>query len=830
MIKELTLSRLKHASFANEYDIFLRTYKNLFMAEELSINNIEIILSLVVLFSNQREAAMQRLGYRMALLYGNKTNDFLPLYDIAVNTGIIPVVALLRNIRSLPMNEQLKKGDSFISNMVASYIDNFRGSGLVFTEQQFRLNRFFDENIGESTTIIAPTSYGKSELIISAIKKSENTYICILVPSKSLLAQTRKRVLDSKISWVSKIVSHPEMHVPGDTGAIYILTQERLTRILNQDKTMFFNVVIIDEAHNLLAKDGRNVLLASVIRILEFRNKNTAFKFLTPFLKKSSNINIKKSNINSIEYSVSEYVKSELIFLADYTSSPGSVELYDHFTDEYISIKNEFSTPMLYIKEKSSSKNLLYFNRPKHIQEFAKILADALPEIEKNDISYALEEISNSTDENYLLLYCLKHGVLYHHGSMADSLRNYVEHLFRTCKNIKYLVASSTLLEGVNLPIDKMFLLSISKGNGNLKRAQFKNLIGRVNRFSDIFSDETEKSLKNLQPEIHILATNEYIRAGANLHGFCSDVMKVNKKEDDEVENILLDGKDITPENKDEYDGIITRLENLEPGIEDNYSGLSVKTTVGLKLLENNVTEINIFESELKIENVIDEYFKENPLISNSNSLLLLIYNAFVAFIDPNNSTGKNSLIRLKSDKAQTFYAMFLDWSMENAPLTVMIKRFIRYWDNLPEDTPVFVGGWGDTEKDGGHRKSFTFMKAKNYSEKINLAIVRIKEEEDFFNHVIFRFVDILNDLGRIDDEFYLLSKYGSTDKKIILLIKNGFSKTMAETLINEYSRYIKFIGEEKFIINPSIHAELIKRKAGFLKTNEVSLNVMSEN
>ena len=121
-------------------------------------------------------------------------------------------------------------------------------------------------------------------------------------------------------------------------------------------------------------------------------------------------------------------------------------------------------------------------------------------------------------------------------------------------------------------------------------------------------------------------------------------------------------------------------------------------------------------------------------------------------------------------------------------------------------------------------------MKTKNYSEKINLAIVRIKEEEDFFSHVIFRFIDILNDLGRIDDKFYLLSKYGSTDKKIILLIKNGFSKTMAETLINEYSRYINFISEEKFIINPSIHAELIKRKAGFLKANEVSLNVMSEN
>lgn len=134
----------------------------------------------------------------------------------------------------------------------------------------------------------------------------------------------------------------------------------------------------------------------------------------------------------------------------------------------------------------------------------------------------------------------------------------------------------------------------------------------------------------------------------------------------------------------------------------------------------------------------------------------------------------------------------------------------------------------GDVEKDGSHRKSYTFMKNKNSNEKVNLAIVRIKEEEDFFSHTIFRFIDILNDLGVLGKDFYLLAKYGTTNKKIILLIKNGFSRTMSEMLIKDYSSFIIFNEDEKFSISPAIHLELVRRKAGFLKINEVSLNVVS--
>lgn len=361
-IKELTLNRLKHHSFSEMYKIFISVYQKLFLDDELTDGDINKILSMVVLFSNQSEKILKRLGYRMALAYGNKTNDYTPLYDIAINSGLIPVVALLGDIQELSLNIGPRRRDSFLFNIVESYIDNFRDNNIVLTEQQYHLNLFFNDNMHKTATVVAPTSYGKSELIISAIKQSENLKICIIVPSKSLLAQTRKRVLDARIDWVSRIVSHPEMHRFNDNSSVYILTQERLTRILNQDKDVSFDILIVDEAHNLLDKDGRNILLASVIKILEFRNSKIAFKFLTPFLKNASSLKIRNSTYLSSDYKIDEYVKSELLYIADYRNRGSTREFYDHFTNEYIELENENNDFISYIYNNSAKKNIIYFN------------------------------------------------------------------------------------------------------------------------------------------------------------------------------------------------------------------------------------------------------------------------------------------------------------------------------------------------------------------------------------------------------------------------------------------------------------------------------------
>ncbi|MBF4291533.1 RNA helicase, partial [Vibrio anguillarum] len=144
------------------------------------------------------------------------------MYDLAINTGLMPVVSLLKNVDGI-----LGSNDSFFSNLMDGYVSSYKNNNITYTEQQLALNKFFQKNIDNPATIVAPTSYGKSELIISAISAAKYKNILIIVPSKSLLSQTRKRILDAKIEWVDRAISHPEMYQPIMENCVCVLTQER---------------------------------------------------------------------------------------------------------------------------------------------------------------------------------------------------------------------------------------------------------------------------------------------------------------------------------------------------------------------------------------------------------------------------------------------------------------------------------------------------------------------------------------------------------------------------------------------------------------------------
>ena len=63
-----------------------------------------------------------------------------------------------------------------------------------------------------------------------------------------------------------------------------MLTQERLLRLLKMQPELYFDFIVIDEAHGLLNDDTRSRLLAEVILILEKRNPEVALKIFDSFL------------------------------------------------------------------------------------------------------------------------------------------------------------------------------------------------------------------------------------------------------------------------------------------------------------------------------------------------------------------------------------------------------------------------------------------------------------------------------------------------------------------------------------------------------------------
>lgn len=88
---------------------------------------------------------------------------------------------------------------------------------------------------------------------------------------------------------------------------------------------------------------------------------------------------------------------------------------------------------------------------------------------------------------DYALIDALNYGVAFHYGNMPLAVRAEIERLFEDDK-IDYLVCTSTLLEGVNLPCKNIFIRAPRKGKGNpMSELDFWNLAGRAGRWGKEF-------------------------------------------------------------------------------------------------------------------------------------------------------------------------------------------------------------------------------------------------------------------------------------------------------------------------------------------------------
>lgn len=681
---------------------------------------------------------------------------------------------------------------------------------------------FFESKKDDTVSVIAPTSYGKSELILSAVKEYAGKKICVLTPTKALLIQTKKRVQQISKGIFPKIVVHPEMYNPNDSSCLAVLTQERLLRIFKKDPQLSFDCIIVDEAHEMLEDDSRSRTLANVIIVAQKRNPEVAFKFLTPFLADSTNLKARYTTYDIEGFKVSEYIKTEKYFLCDLRNHTG-LKLYDQFLNKYLPISDNrnlgFEEDI--VKAYSAGKNIVYLNKPMDIEKFALALADVLPEVDSELIQTACDNISEYLQPQYNLLTCLRKGIIYHHGSVPDAIRIYIEDLYKKYDAVRYVITSSTLLSGVNLPAERMFILDNKRGRSNLSHDSFKNLVGRVCRFSEIFNDETG-NLHRLEPQIY-LVFGKYFAQNANCERFLRNVAKVEQNYKDAVDNVLLSEAKITADNEEKLRQASEFIENYENGVVEDYQERYTSTVAGKACIMNGITEFDVFAHEVTIQQQVDAYQGESLKISDSNTLLETINELFIQHLPDN---GTESLKRLTNKEARNFYSMMFEWRVENKSYAEMISLFVGYWHQLykkDRNVMVYVGKWGDVKRPGSNVARYTKIVGKNRTQLVNLAIVRIKEEQDFIDNTLTKYVEVLHDLDLIEDGFYAQIKYGTDDERTICLIKNGLSLSSAMLLIKKYGDHLQIdVPTSTVVYGENLVAEMMKAEENQIQIYEV--------
>lgn len=797
---EITLKRIRNASNLRDSN-FLALYTALLKGQQLDDRQKRDILMFAVLLLRANDPLVRRLGYRVVLHYSLLFGDFVPLRDIAIMNDFHPIVEAIEVIAPL-----LRDEESFGQAFLEADRENFRtddGAGNIVTRTRGQMElREFNERMSEAA-IVAPTSYGKSEMMLDKVADAAFSRTCIIVPTKALIAQTRLSLVRDARMKARKlpIITHPDGYM-GQQAFVAVVTQERLHRLLSENPELDFDCLLVDEAQSLLSDDDRSIDLSRAILRIRYRNPQLSIAYYTPFISDARKLrHVLDFDNDVISANVDEHMKSERLIVG--MLGEGQT-IYDQFLGRSLELEGSFPKDLVRAIEQISRQNtLIYVNKPKHAQELALRLSASRQQLQGSDlIERAVESIAELVDPRYSLIEAMRTGVLFHHGKLPDSLRIYVEHVFRQLESPTILVTTSTLLEGVNTPCDRLVILSPKRGMGHLKQSQFRNLVGRVARFNQIFKQGAPR-LELLTPEIHLIPGTEYAPRNWSVVNFLGKVADLSKDLVDDVSNPLLEAAD----DSEQMERELEVLGNIEPGIVAVNEGRLAQTAVGQACFQHGVHDFDIVSFEVVLQSRLDQR-RGMPPLDDVGGVLELIFQLFLAEAPLGDDSDLKRL--QENESARRFYSMILAWRAGNESFKRMIAGFLKYWSQH-EDAPIYVGtSWGEETNGEGWKKAWVQIGPKSTTERINLAVVKVKEEQDFLDNHLMKYVDMLFELGLITERIQLKIKYGTANASVICLLRNGFSPDLAHMVLEEYSSHIALnLQKREMKVRESLVAEM---------------------
>jgi hypothetical protein len=361
------------------------------------------------------------------------------------------------------------------------------------------------------TSASAPTSAGKSFIILQCIAdfflQLPNGVAIYIVPTRALIHQveTDFRNLRQQRSLAHITVSSIPLRnlLKPEGGNFFVFTQERLHLFLSTFSTPpHIDFIIVDEAHKV--GDGqRGVLLQDVLERVTSTNPALKVIFASPqtenpetlltdapndILKRSLRSNDITVNQNLIwatqapmkpkRWIVSLCLPEELIQL-------GEVQLtFNPTTSKRLPFVAQALSP-------TGGGNLLYVDGAADAEKAAQLLFDLVGSsadvAASSAISELIELVKGAVHDQYSLARVLQRGIAFHYGNMPLIVRNEIERCFKD-GHISYLVCTSTLIEGVNLPCRNIFVRGPKKGRGQpMNEGDFWNLAGRAGRWGREF-------------------------------------------------------------------------------------------------------------------------------------------------------------------------------------------------------------------------------------------------------------------------------------------------------------------------------------------------------
>lgn len=379
-----------------------------------------------------------------------------------------------------------------------------------------RVNRFQKQLWNEIRnqgwmSVSAPTSAGKSFIlarwICELMRSTEVATIVYLVPTRALISQVERDLRDlfgkeelADVSVSALPILKAEETVP---RRVWVFTQERLHILLSSHPDLAVRALIVDEAHKVGDRQ-RGVLLQDVIERVGRANAELQVLFASPM---TSNPEVLLAdageNLARQAFTNEDVTVTQNLFWV--SQRPRKPKLWD-VTLCFRNVSVPLGTVELEASPSPESKrlsfvahavagtshgNIVYVNGAADAEKIAGQLYGLVgTNVEGDgakDIQQLIELAQHVVHKKFLLATYLRRGVSFHYGNMPLLIREEIERLF-SAGTIKYLVCTSTLIEGVNMSCRNIFMRGPTKGRGHpLSAEDFWNLAGRAGRWGKEF-------------------------------------------------------------------------------------------------------------------------------------------------------------------------------------------------------------------------------------------------------------------------------------------------------------------------------------------------------
>ncbi|MCE5221385.1 MAG: DEAD/DEAH box helicase [Clostridium sp.] len=627
---------------------------------EINADEMKIGLGLANIMSFSEKFLYQKLALRYATIISSVSEDnkiLIKCNNILSNLTIFTFENVLRKRKGYDKNLVHYKGISLFEELYKKefFSKNFAGKKEILNRFQLSTSNAL-KNV-KNISISAPTSIGKSflmkKIIIDQLVNTQTRKIVYIVPTRALINEVMNDIqneivslnLDERIFVTCSSELNDEMV---ENKVIFILTQERLNQLCSNasEFNLILDLLIVDEAQQI-AEGARGILLEYTIKRAKQLWRNIKIFFVSPLIE-NPEVFIKRFELENTYYrheKLSTVNQNVITLEEDSKDSDIKIKYKDKTISSFEYRSKSFrrlEDRIAYVINKfnNDENSIIYCNIPSSTRKISNKLAKQknFPKLNIIELDEFSDFLKKYICEEYDLADLIQRGVAYHYSKLPSIIKNGVEDLAKDGK-LKIISCTSTLLEGINVQANNIYIYNPKKNTEFLSNLEFWNLSGRAGRMnndlcgniicinfkSDWYnSNYARRKIEDIEFKKNKMISEELNQFKSYIEN--KETIKVNRNNkevivcNENLESILLlekiDGQNIVEKYLDKSNDILEIDSILAEKINNNEAPKELlKRLVGIDIVAINI----LWNTFIKNYNSIELYFLLNPFFEEAD-------------------------------------------------------------------------------------------------------------------------------------------------------------------------------------------------------------------